>query len=169
MSEASEAPDDSSLEDPSPDGNAERIRLELYERLLRFQHRVDIVLDGLRDEASTLFPDLEAEERSSWEGVGSLPQLHLALDEVKEMVRRTQARLRAEVDLLKGKTSEDTNPLPPGLARFVAERSIVPGFEYRVEMDSLKGRVLRWRIRTPEGWIRAAGLLPENPHAWLEE
>lgn len=149
--------------------DAERIHLELYERLVHFQHRVNTVLDGLRDEASTLFPDLEPDERSHWEGAGSLPQLHLALDEVEEMVRRTQSRLRAEVDLLKGKTAADGDPLPQGLARFVAERSIVPGFEYTVERDSLKGRVLRWRIRTPEGWIRAAGLLPENPHSWLDE
>ncbi|TVR62968.1 MAG: hypothetical protein EA422_10380 [Gemmatimonadales bacterium] len=155
--------------DPRSTGNTERIRLELYERLVHFQHRVNTVLDGLRDEASALFPDLEADEKSRWEGAGSLPQLHLALDEVEEMVRRTQARLRAEVNLLKGEAVEDEDPLPAGLARFVAERSIVPGFEYTVEIDSLKGRVLRWRIRTPEGWIRAAGLLPENPHSWLDE
>ncbi|GEM_PF-971535 len=164
MPEAGEAAHDS-----SPDLDGGLIRLELYERLLRFQHRVDTVLNGLRDEASTLFPDLDPEERARWEGTGSLPQLLLALDEVEEMVRRNQARVRAEVNLLKGAAGTDEDPLPPGLARFVAERSIVPGFEYTVERDSLKGRVLRWRIRTPEGWIRAAGLLPENPHAWLDE
>lgn len=148
---------------------ARRVRLELYERLVRFQQRVDAALQGVRTDSEALFPDLPDGERARWEAAGGVPQLRLALGEVEELVRRTEARLRAEVNLLRGTVEGGEEPLPPGLARFVAERSITPGFEYTVESDPLKGRVLRWRVRTADGWIRSAGLLPESPYAWLDE
>ncbi len=159
----------SSADTPGSEVDVRRVRLELYERLVRFQQRVDAALEEVRAESEALFPDLPEEERVRWEAAGSVPQLRLAVAEVEELVRRTEARLKAEVNLLRGAVEGGEEPLPPGLARFVAERSITPGFEYTVESDPLKGRILRWRVRTTDGWIRSAGLLPESPYAWLDE
>lgn len=106
-----------------------------------------------------------AEDRP--EGVAFLLRLISTLDEVAETARNGETQLRAELNRILGLTPADAG-LPPGLARFVSQRSEEPGFEYEVWNDPVRGTVLQWRERDPSGWIRASGYLYEHPHAWLE-
>lgn len=68
-----------------------------------------------------------------------------------------------------GPTTRGLPDLPAPLARFLAERSQLPGFSYELSEDPIRGWVIRWKEHTDDGTIRGYGQLYERPHAWLED
>ena len=158
------------LEGVDLEPNPKDAQRDHYVRILEFYQHVRDLLLQLRADVDALSTPSSTTTRSDRpEGVALLTRLTSALDEVLETARTGEGQIHRELTriLEDGTGSEDD--LPPGLARFVADRASSPGFEYDVDHDPIRGRVLRWTERTEEGWVRGSGLLYENPHAWIEE
>lgn len=66
-------------------------------------------------------------------------------------------------------SADDLPDLPPGLARFLTEKSQNPGFSYELSEDPVRGWTICWKEHTEEGTIRGYGQLYERPHAWIQE
>ncbi len=145
-------------------------RRDHYVRILEFyQHVRDLLLQLRADVDALSAPSTTTTRSDRPEGVALLTRLTSALEEVLETARSGEGQIHRELTRLLEEDSSGEDDLPPGLARFVADRASSPGFKYEVEHDPIRGRVLKWTEYTEEGWVRGSGLLYENPHAWIEE
>jgi len=144
-------------------------RLQQIQRLLELHGRVQAVVLQLRAESEALAAPVDSDGEGDDRPVGlaALTRLITTLNEVLTTARRSEAHLQSEIEYQAG-SDEDTE-LPPGLARFISERSQNPNFEYWTELDPIRGCVLHWRERTGGGWVRGRGILHERPHDWLHE
>lgn len=152
------------------DADALEARRERYVQILELHRRLRSALLQLRADVDVLTaPATSQVDSDRPEGVTPLIRLVSALDEALETARAGEARIQRELTHLLEPPEDGVQPLPPGLARFVAERAARPGFSYELRRDPIRGQVLQWRELTTEGWVRGSGLLYENPHAWLGE
>ena len=107
---------------------------------------------------------------------GSAPTAAMAevISEVEQSIRALKL-LESEVQsALHEESGEEftvagISNLPAPLARFLAERSTLPGFRYDVVQDEVRGWVIRWKEYTHRGTVRGYGQFYERPYAWLEE
>jgi hypothetical protein len=143
-----------------------------YSQILRLQDRIRQILAQLQAELDspavrTIVAALE-EERGS-HVAAPVSRLRQVLLEVTDVVEDASREVAAELAQLSGEASPAAEELPLGLARFVAERSSVPGFSYETHRDFLRGWTVVWREELEDGSVRAGGLLYERPHAWVQD
>lgn len=141
-------------------GQILRLHERVRERLLELRSElgspaVDRVVRSLEDRhAGTISPPLD--------------RLRAALEELITTVETTSRQVANQVPRFAREGSlRGPEELPPGLARFVMERSACPGFSFETDHDPVRGWVLRWRELLDDGSIRASGILYEHPHAWM--
>lgn len=166
MSSAPGQPDDATPRPPDD------FRLS-YGQILRLQERIRHTLLQIRADLDS--PALAAVVRALEDDHGSrvtkpLTRIQAALE---ELIRTTDAASRevtGELERTSGGGNEaGLDGIPPGLARFVAERSAAPGFGYETWKDPLRGWTVDWIERLEDGSVRASGRLYEKPHAWFQE
>ncbi len=145
-----------------------------YSQLLRMQERLLTQFQHIRDElVAPVTTGLMKEIRSR---TGSAPT-----DAMVELVGKVEESIRA-LKLLESEvqsalleepgeelTVEGASNLPAPMARFLAERSTLPGFKYDVIQDEVRGWVIRWKEYTHRGTVRGYGQFYERPYAWLDE
>lgn len=142
-----------------------------FAQMVRLHDRVRHALREMRDELDS--PAVQRvvrslEEEHKGRVATPLDRLRVALDEAVATSEATGREVASELTRFSaGRGAEDEDELPPGLARFVAERSSFPGFRYETTRDPLRGWVLRWREVLEDGSMRAGGILYERPHAWM--
>jgi acyl-CoA hydrolase len=144
-----------------------------YAQLLRLHERLSTQLRRVRDELGA--PELATLLREIGSRTGSSPTAPMV--EVRSAVEEALRALSvAASEAQAALTHEDDPPhvegigeLPPTLARFLAERQRLDGFEYEVLQDEVRGWMIQWREHTPEGQIRGFGQFYERPYAWLDE
>ncbi len=161
-----EPPNPMTLDDPT------EARRE-YAQLLRLHERLHTQLRRVRDELDT--PELAQLLREIRTRTGSSPRE--AMVEVKSSVEEALRTLSvAASDAHAILTYEGDEPeiegiphLPRALARFLAERTRLEGFEYRVLQDEVRGWVIRWKEHTSDGRIRGFGQFYERPYAWIDD
>jgi hypothetical protein len=145
-----------------------------YSQLLRMQERLVTALQRVRDElVAPVTNGLMKDIRSR---TGNAPTQAMAdvISEVEQSIRALKL-LESEVQsALHQEPGEDfavdgISNLPAPLARFLAERSQLPGFRYEVVQDEVRGWVIRWKEYTHRGTVRGFGQFYERPYAWLEE
>lgn len=141
-------------------GQILRLHERVRERLLELRSEldspaVDRIVRSLEEQhAGTISPPLD--------------RLRAALEELIVTVEATNREVANEVPRFSRERSErGPDELPPGLARFVMERSACPGFAFETDRDPVRGWVLRWQELLDDGSIRARGTLYEHPHAWM--
>jgi hypothetical protein len=144
-----------------------------YAQLLRLHERLSTQLRRVRDELSgpelaELLGDIRTRTGSSPRG--TMGEVETAVEEA------LRALSVAASDAHGALTYEDEAiqiegiaELPPTLARFLAERLRMGGFEYEVVQDEVRGWMIRWREHTAEGHIRGFGQFYERPYAWLDD
>jgi hypothetical protein len=144
-----------------------------YAQLLRVHERLSTQLRRVRDELGT--PELSQLLREIRARTGTAPRD--AMVEVRESVEEALRTLSvAASDAHSALTYEGEEPeiegiahLPRPLARFLAERTRLAGFQYEVLQDDVRGWVIRWKEYTAEGHIRGFGQFYERPYAWLDD
>jgi hypothetical protein len=141
-------------------GQILRLHERVRERLLELRSElgspaVDRVVRSLeKQHAGTISPPLD--------------RLRAALEELITTVDATNREVANQVPRFSREGSpRGPEELPPGLARFVMDRSACPGFSFETDRDPVRGWVLRWRELLDDGSIRASGILYEHPHAWM--
>ena len=93
-----------------------------------------------------------------------------AVEGALRSVQVCQSELQKElVDTPEPHSVEGIANLPASLARFLAERSESPRFEYDVLQDPIRGWVIRWKEYTENGSVRGRGQFYERPYAWLDD
>ena len=145
-----------------------------YAQLLRMHDRLVGHLQKIRDElVAPLTTGLMRDIRNR---TGSAPQ-----DALGEVVTQVEEAIRAlkffESELQAGMAAGGSNEfsvdgisnLPAPLARFLSERTQIPGFKYEVMQDEVRGWVIRWKKYTHRGTVRGCGQFYERPYAWLDE
>ena len=145
-----------------------------YAQLLRMQERLLTPLQRVRDElVAPVTTGLLKEIRNR---TGTAPTQAMAdvISEVEQSIRALKL-LESEVQSAMHEESGDEfvvtgiSNLPAPLARFLAERSELPGFRYEVVQDEVRGWVIRWKEYTHRGTVRGYGQFYERPYAWLDE
>jgi hypothetical protein len=144
-----------------------------YSQLLRLHDRLGLQLRRIRDELEA--PGTGALVREIVRRTGDTPGEPIAdvLNSVEEALRTIKlASSQAQLALIDRHVVQDVDGvpnLPPSLARFLAERSESSHFGYDVRQDEVRGWVIRWKERTPDGGVRGCGQFYERPYAWLDE
>lgn len=144
-----------------------------YAQLLHVHERLSTQLRRVRDELGT--PELSKLLREIRARTGTAPRD--AMVEVQGAVEEALRTLSvAASDAHSALTDEGEAPeiegiahLPRPLARFLAERTRLAGFDYEVLQDDVRGWVIRWKEYTAEGHIRGFGQFYERPYAWLDD
>jgi hypothetical protein len=144
-----------------------------YAQLLRLHERLNTQLRRIRDELAT--PELATLLKEISRRTGSSPRS--SLTEVRSAVEEALRGLKVAGSEAHAALTDEGDPievpgidaLPSALARFLAERQNLPGFEYEVLQDEVRGWVIRWREETADGRIRGFGQFYERPYAWLDE
>ena len=157
---------------PMPSDELSEARRE-YAQLLRLHERLNTQLRRIRDELAT--PELAALLKEISRRTGSSP--HPSLVEVRSAVEEALRGLKVAGSEAHAALTDEGNTievegidaLPSSLARFLAERRDLSGFEYEVLQDEVRGWVIRWREHTADGSIRGFGQFYERPYAWLDE
>lgn len=145
-----------------------------YAQLLRMQERLLTQMQRVRDElvapvTATLLKDIRNR-------TGSAPNTAMAdvISEVEQALRALKL-LESEIqNAMHEEAGEEFNVtgitnLPAPLARFLSERTQLPGFRYEVVQDEVRGWVIKWKEYTHRGTVRGFGQFYERPYAWLEE
>ncbi len=89
----------------------------------------------------------------------ALSHLETAIEEIGAQMRVPQCELQPE----------GVPALPPRLARFLAERREIPGFQFEVRQDAVRGWVVLWKEYGDNGILRGAGQFYERPYAWMDD
>ncbi len=58
--------------------------------------------------------------------------------------------------------------LPEVLEEHLRDRAKAPGFEHEVVHDAVRGWVVRWKERNPDGGVYASGRLYQRPWEWMK-
>ena len=152
-----------------PDSQAKRE----YSQLLRMHERLLLQLQRVRDELKA--PGTRAMVREIKNRTGNTPDQEL--QEVSNQVEGAIRALKLSESSIQQELLEDVQELnvdgvpnlPPHLARFLAERKELPGFQYDVYQDEVRGWVIAWKEYTGGGTVRGFGQFYERPYAWLDE
>ncbi len=144
-----------------------------FAQLLRVHERVGTQLRRVRDELDT--PELSQLLKEIRNRTGAAPRD--AVVEVRGAVEEALRTLSVAASEAHAAISyEGEEPeiegiahLPRPLARFLAERTRLAGFQYVVLQDDVRGWVIRWKEYTAEGHIRGFGQFYERPYAWLDD
>ena len=144
-----------------------------YGQLLRVQERLLSHLLQVRDEldaptTARLISDIRRETGRTLSD--SFSRIASAIEEAMRAIQLCQSELQGELMNTEGEFVVDgiTN-LPPPLARFLAERIEMPGFQYEIIQDPIRGWIIRWKEHTERGTVRGHGQFYERPYAWLDE
>ena len=139
-------------------GLCEHVAGEL--RLLRREMGATLarnLVDTIEEHLESIIPD---EMDSTTQAIDrALSSLQSALDEIQAQMRVPQHEVQPA----------GMPPLPPRLARFLAERQTIPGFHYEIRQDPIRGWVVLWKEYGAEGALRGAGQFYERPYAWMED
>lgn len=140
--------------------------LRLHERVRETLREVEATLDS--PAVQRIVQTLEDEHGSRVSR--PLIRLRAALEETVAVTEATSREVALEMARF-AESHQDRGeaPLPPGLARFVAERSSIPGFRFETGRDPMRGAVVRWQEVLEDGSVRAGGILYERPFAWIGE
>ena len=145
-----------------------------YAQLLRMQERLLTQMQRVRDELVAPVTNGLLKEIRNRTGTAPMQAMADVVSEVEQAIRALKL-LESEVQsALPQEPGEDfsvdgISNLPAPLARFLAERSELPGFRYEVVQDEVRGWVIRWKEYTQRGTVRGFGQFYERPYAWLEE
>jgi len=142
-------------------------------QLAQLHERVRSQIEALRREidapaTSAILRQLDAGQGSSL-GLG-VSRLLSSLNQVLVATEASNAAIDSEMRKIVG----DAGPtvargLPPGLRRFVEDRSNLPGFEFDLGRDPDRGVTVHWRELSNDGTVRGSGTLFEHPHGWIGE
>lgn len=150
----------------------QRVKRE-YAQLLRLHERVLLQLHRITDEMSAPTTRKLLKEIRSRTGEDHDEEMGQVIRLVEEAIRSlklSESEMQAVFLQESPDLSVDGAPnLPPTLARFLAERKDRPGFSYEVVQDDVRGWIIRWKDRTPDGNVRGAGQFYERPYAWLDD
>lgn len=145
-----------------------------YAQILRFQERLRHAVLELRTDLDS--PAFQTIVRALEDDHGSrvaqpISRLRDVLDELIRTADAASSEVSDELQRASGGPGreEGCDGIPAGLARFVAERSSMPGFGYDAWKDPLRGWAIVWFEKLEDGSIRASGRLYEKPHAWFQE
>ncbi|NIP97588.1 MAG: hypothetical protein GWO24_30815 [Akkermansiaceae bacterium] len=140
-------------------------------QLLRLHERLLGELQQVRDEliAPTTKKVVQALHAKSGGSVGGLGPIMTSVEEAIRALKLSESKLRNA--LLEDQDEADVegiDNLPPALARFLAERTENPGFQYEVIQDENRGWIIYWKEYW-SGKVRGSGQFYERPYAWLED
>jgi len=144
-----------------------------YAQLLRMHERVLDRLESVRHELDApstrkLLREIRAQTGSAPEA--SIQELQARVEEAIRTLKLSESALSQQLlhnpEMLE---VEGAANLPAHLARFLAERSELPGFHYDVVQDEVRGWVIRWKEYTSQGTVRGYGQFYERPYAWIDE
>ncbi|RMH23257.1 MAG: hypothetical protein D6701_00445 [Gemmatimonadetes bacterium] len=156
----------------APSVHEEKAKRELAQ-LLRLHARILDQLETVRaelDAPTTKALVQELRTRFGSSATLSVQDVTKAVEEAIRAVMLSESRLQNEVlEDAELASVEGVSNLPATLARFLAERSELPGFSYEVIQDEVRGWVIRWKEHTETGGVRGFGQFYERPFAWLEE
>lgn len=142
-------------------------------QLMRLQERLFSQLQEVRRELATPATAKILREVRSRTGAATdetFGKITAAVEEALRALKVFESELKQELfDDPDELTVEGVPELPAHLARFLAERTKLEGFDYEVRKDPLRGWIIRWKEYTEEGTVRGCGQIYERPHAWLEE
>ena len=144
-----------------------------YAQLLRLHERLGTQLRRVRDELEA--PGLVELLKEIRARTGDSPRAGIV--DVKSSVEEALRSLTLAASEAHAALTNEDDPgpldgieeLPRPLARFLAERTRLPGFSYELLQDEVRGWVIRWREYTQEGGIRGFGQFYERPYAWLDD
>ncbi|HZD04962.1 MAG TPA: hypothetical protein VE173_08585, partial [Longimicrobiales bacterium] len=140
--------------------------LHLHERILAQLHRVRTDLGA--PITRQLLKAMKSHTGAAHEA--TLGRVVSAVEEAIRSLKLSETELRTELLEEPRRVSlEGVSNLPAPLARFLAEREELPGFQYVVLQDEVRGWVIRWKEYTPWGTVRGSGQFYERPYAWLDE
>ena len=140
--------------------------LRLHERIMK---QLQMVLGELRNPITTKIMQA-IKQRTGSTPSEAIGEVTTAVEEAIRACKMSEADLRQDpLDHFGQVAVEGADNLPATLARFLAERSEVPGFSYTVIQDENRGWIIRWKEHTEWGTVRGAGQFYERPYAWLED
>lgn len=140
--------------------------LRLHERIMK---QLQMVLGELRNPITTKIMQA-IKQRTGSTPSEAIGEVTTAVEEAIRACKMSEADLRQDpLDNFGQVAVEGADNLPATLARFLAERSEVPGFSYTVIQDENRGWIIRWKEHTEWGTVRGAGQFYERPYAWLED
>ena len=138
--------------------------LRLHDRLLLQIQRV--VEDLTSSQIETLLKDIRTRTGSS----PDLSEVQEALEESVRALKLSQSNIRGVIiDHQHPLSMEGLPDLPTQLQRFLAERTQLPGFSYKLVQDEVRGWVICWKEYTQQGTIRGYGQFYERPYAYLDD
>jgi hypothetical protein len=138
--------------------------LRLHDRLLLQIQRV--VEDLTSSQIETLLKDIRTRTGSS----PDLSEVQEALEESVRALKLSQSNIRGAIlDHQHPLSMEGLPDLPTQLQRFLAERTQLPGFSYKLVQDEVRGWVICWKEYTQQGTIRGYGQFYERPYAYLDD
>lgn len=153
----------------TPDPQARR----QYAQLLRMHERMLARLQSVRhelDAPSTKKLLREIRARTGTAPEESIQELQARVEEAIRTLKLSESAFSQQlVDDPEMLEVEGASNLPAHLARFLAERSELPGFRYEVVQDEVRGWVIRWKEYTSQGTVRGYGQFYERPYAWIDE
>lgn len=138
--------------------------LNLHEHLMR-------ELQQLRDELGApetkrMVSRLHASTGSIPEGLGSITA---TIEEAIRAIKLSESQLRMEMTQTHPDIQIDgIDNMPAVLSRFIAERAVHEGFQYKVIHDENRGWIVRWKEYW-DGNVRGSGQFYERPYAWLDD
>lgn len=154
---------------PDPDG----VSAADISQLIRVQERLLTQLQRVRGELSAPTTNQILKRIRNRAGTGPLDAFHKIATSVEEAIRTLKIFESEIKGVILADTAEETidgiPDLPPHLARFIAERSRLPGFTYEVKQDPVRGWTICWKEYAAGGTVRGYGQIYERPHAWVEE
>ncbi len=140
--------------------------LRLHERIMK---QLQMVLGELRNPITTNIMQA-IKQRTGSTPAEAIGEVTTAVEEAIRACKMSEADLRQDpLDNFGQVAVEGADNLPATLARFLAERSELPGFSYTVIQDENRGWIIRWKEHTEWGTVRGAGQFYERPYAWLED
>jgi len=131
--------------------------------------QLQMVLGELRNPITTKIMQA-IKQRTGSTPAEAIGEVTTAVEEAIRACKMSEADLRQDpLDNFGQVAVEGADNLPATLARFLAERSELPGFSYTVIQDENRGWIIRWKEHTEWGTVRGAGQFYERPYAWLED
>ncbi len=142
-----------------------------YAQLLRLHERLRIQLQHVRDElVAQPTVELIRDVRRRTSVAPQFEEVTAAVEEALRALKLCQAELRSAVALgPEDARIDEIDNLPPQLQRFLAERQAMPGFQYEVLHDPVRGWIIRWKEYTADGTVRGFGQIHERPYAWINQ
>ena len=130
-------------------------------QIIRMVERVISQLQDVRDELqapTTVKIMRELHHRTGSSAMEGAAQVTTGIEQAIRAAQMMESATRQE--FLAGReehTVDGVDNLPAPLARFLAERSAIPGFTYKVTQDEIRGWIIQWKEYQDNGVIRGCG------------